>query len=70
MNTISLELVRKLESLEGGDKFMYYRGDTGTVPNLLAEKINSLIEDKRITVVHRKVENGYFGVYEYWAVGL
>lgn len=70
MNAVSLDMRRKLRSLKQGERFMYFKGETGHLPPALSRAVRRTIDDGLITVVHRKVQDGYRGVYEYWAVGL
>lgn len=70
MNTISLELRRKLHALEHNERYMYFKGETGQMPPMIARTVMDAVDAGLVTVVHRKVQDGHFGVYEYWAVGL
>lgn len=70
MNTICLGLSAKLRKLDPGERYMYFKGETGQMPPMIARTVMDAADAGLVTVVHRKVQDGHFGVYEYWAVGL
>lgn len=72
MTKPEIDLYRKLLALEPGQRMMYFRGETGQMPPMLAMIAMRAVDEGAITIVHKKLpeSRGDWGVYEYWAVGV